>query len=77
MEPPSIASRAGLRVAGVDEALRAQARKSSKTFCLRVQVAGAVPVLAELAAAAEVRHRVDAALLEPHAAHRRSRWAAG
>ena len=42
----------------------AQAMKSSKQFCLVAQ-AGVVPLLAELAAAADVGHHVDAALLEP------------
>ena len=35
--------------------------KSSKTFCLLPEHAGPVPVLAELAAAAQVRHGVHAA----------------
>ena len=42
----------------------AQAMKSSKQFCL-VASAGVVPLLAVLAAAADVGHHVDPALLQP------------
>ena len=42
----------------------AAATKSSKTFCLLAEHAGAVPGLAVLAAAAQVGHGVDAAALE-------------
>ena len=43
----------------------AAAMKSSKTFCLLLEHAGVVPLLAELAAAAQVRDGVHAAALEP------------
>ena len=43
----------------------AAAWKSSKTFCLCAEHAGAVPVLALLAAAAQVGDGVDAAGLDP------------
>ena len=43
----------------------AAAMKSSNTFCLSLEHAGAVPRLAVLAAAAQVGQRVDAAALQP------------
>ena len=42
------------------------AMKSSKTFCLRSFRSGEMPLLAVLAAAAQIRHRINATHFQPH-----------
>ena len=53
------------RVHSDDASQRAQPAKSSKTFCFCVALAGVVPLLAELAAAAQVRDDEQPAALDP------------
>ena len=69
-EQAAVAAAVRSRASGVDvyfSRIRysAAAMKSSKTFCFFCEPARVVPLLAVLAAAAQVRHRVDAAHLEP------------
>ena len=48
-----------------------------ENILLFVQHAGAMPVFAELGAAAQVGHGVDAAMLQPEISVRRKSWASG